>query len=213
MQPDTEVTENESGSNRQADNLDPICYPQWYALRIRSRFAGIASEVLRSKGYELYCPSFKIRRQWTDRVVTAESPLFPGYLFCCFDLIKRSDILATPGMIGIVGIGNNPIPVEYEELEAIRVVLKSGLSAQRWPYFNVGSPIRIEHGPLAGVQGTLLSADRMDKFVVSVNLLQRSVAVEIDPTWVRPVTSDSAVAVEPKQSGSPNVQMLSGRCA
>jgi transcription antitermination factor NusG len=96
-------------------------------------------------------------------------------------------ILTTPGVIGVVGAGKTPIPVNDEEIEAIRAILRSGLAAQPWPFLSVGSRIYMEAGPLAGLEGIISNADKTCRLVVSVPLLQRSVAVEIDRDWARPI--------------------------
>lgn len=159
----------------------------WYALQIQSRLAAIASATLCSKGFETFLPLYSTRRRWSDRMKEIEVPLFPGYLFCRFDVRHRVPVLATPGLIGIVGAGRVPIAVEEEEIAAIRIILRSGLTARSHRFMIAGSKVCIESGPLAGVEGVLVSTDKLDRLVVSVNLLQRSVAVEIDRKWVRPI--------------------------
>ena len=160
----------------------------WYALQIRSKLASVVSATLRGKGYEEFLPLYRSRRQWSDRIKELEIPLFPGYLFCRFDVSDRLlPILTTPGVIGIVGAGKIPVPVDDGEIEAIRMVLRSGLAAQPWPFLSVGSKVYIEGGPLAGLEGIITNGDKIYRLVVSVSLLQRSVAIEIDREWARPI--------------------------
>jgi transcription antitermination factor NusG len=160
----------------------------WYALRIQSRLGIVASTTLRGKGYEEFLPLYRSRRRWSDRVKELELPLFPGYLFCRFDASDRlMPILTTPGVIGIVGFGKTPAPVDDDEIQAIRVILCSGLAAQPWPLLRVGSKVYIEAGPLAGLEGIIANTDKVYRLIVSVSLLQRSVAVEIDREWARPI--------------------------
>src|ERR1035437_7723013 len=160
----------------------------WYALRVQSRLAGLVSTILRGKGYEEFFPLCCSRRRWSDRIKKVELPLFPGYLFCQFDVSDRLPILlTTPGVIGIVGAGKIPIPVDLEEIEAIRAILRSGLAAQPWPLLRVGSKVYIEGGALAGLEGIITSTDKVYRLIVSVSLLQSSVAVEIDHEWARPI--------------------------
>ena len=101
---------------------DPL---SWYALRVQSRLAGFASTTLRGKGYQEFFPLYRSRRRWSDRTKELELPLFPGYSFCQFDVNDRLPILTTPGVIGIVGAGKIPVPVDLEEIEAIRAILRS----------------------------------------------------------------------------------------
>ncbi len=162
--------------------------PHWYALQVQARLAAVASATLRGKGYEEFLPLYRARRRWSDRIKQVDIPLFPGYLFCRFDPHDRLvPVLTTPGVISIVGAGKNPIPVLEEELDAVRAILRSGLPAQPWPFLSVGSRIFIGHGPLAGLEGTITDAAKTCRLVVSVSLLQRSVAVEIDREWARPI--------------------------
>ena len=95
--------------------------------------------------------------------------------------------MKTPGLISIVGIAKRPVPVDEAEIAAIRTLVSSGLSPQPWPYLQVGQRVRIEHGPLAGVEGMLQSFKGSQRIVLSVSLLQRSVAAEIDGGWVVPI--------------------------
>ena len=148
----------------------------------------LTSDLLRSKGYEEFLPLYVSKRRWSDRVKSIECPLFPGYLFCRLDANRRLPVLTTPGVSAIVSAGRMPIAVPDEEIEAVRTVLASGLGAQPWPFIAVGSTIRLERGPLAGLEGLVTSADKIDRLVVSVSLLQRSVAVEIDRSWVRKIS-------------------------
>ena len=165
----------------QPDNLS------WYALQIQSKLGSLASATLCGKGYEAYLPLYRCGRRWSDRVKQLDRPLFPGYLFCRFDVCDRLPILTTPGVISVVGAGKTPVPVDEEEIEAIRAILRSGLVAQPWPFLQVGSKVYIERGPLTGLEGIITNTDKVYRLIVSVNLLQRSVAVEIDREWARPV--------------------------
>jgi transcription antitermination factor NusG len=161
---------------------------RWYAIRVQSRFEATASAILRGKGYEEFLPLYQSRRRWSDRVKLLDLPLFPGYLFCRFDVSGRLlPILTTPGVICIVGAGKSPIPVGEDEIAAVQAVLRSGLPSSPWPFLNVGAHVYIERGPLTGLEGIVTSADKKYRLVVSVPLLQRSVAVEIDSDWARPI--------------------------
>jgi len=160
----------------------------WYALQIQSRLASVASATLRGKGYEEFLPLYRSRRRWSDRIKTLDLPLFPGYLFCRFDVRDRlMPILTTPGVISIVGTGKTPVPIDEEEIEAIRAILRSGVALQPWPFLSVGLKVYIEGGPLRGLEGIITNTDKVCRLIVSVSLLQRSVAVEIDREWARPI--------------------------
>jgi transcription antitermination factor NusG len=140
--------------------------------------------LLENAGYECYLPTSKNTRQWSDRTKDVEVPLFPGYLFCRMNPHNRLPVLMTPGVLQIVGVGKTPIPVEEEEIAAIQRVGKSGLPTMPWPYLEVGHVVRIEEGPLRGLTGIVQKIKSGLKLVLSVSLLQRSVAVEIDRQWI-----------------------------
>ena len=177
----------------------------WYALQIQSKRGSLASTTLCGKGYEAYLPLYHSQRRWSDRVKQLDLPLFPGYMFCRFDVRARLPILTAPGVIGVVGAGKTPIQVDDDEIEAIRAVLRSGLPAQPWPFLGIGSKVYIERGPLAGVEGIVTNTEKVYLLVVSVSLLQRSVAVEIEREWARPILSGS----EPRAGPMPLDPQLS----
>jgi transcription antitermination factor NusG len=165
----------------------------WYALRVRPRFEKQIASILLSKGYEGFLPLYIQRNRWSDRIREVQLPLFSGYLFCRFDINKRLPILITPGVIQVVGIGKTPHPIEDSEIEAIQSIVISGLQLEPRSYMNIGRRVRIEIGPLAGVEGIVTTLKGKCRLVVSINLLQRSVAVEIDESWVLPLSSTGPV--------------------
>ncbi len=156
----------------------------WFAVQVVGRRERIAHELLESKGYESFLPLYQCRRHWSDRIKQFELPLFPGYVFCRFDPYHRLGVLKTPGVVCIVGMGRVPVPVSDGEIAAIRSIIDSRLPAQPWPFLQVGNRVRIDCGPLRGLEGIILNFKPNYRLVVSVNLLQRSVAVEIDSTWI-----------------------------
>jgi transcription antitermination factor NusG len=159
----------------------------WYALQVRPRFEKVIASTLLNKGYEGFLPLYRHRSRWSDRMKEVELPLFSGYLFCRFDINKRLPILVTPGVMHVVGIGKTPQPVEEEEIAALQSLVFSGLQAEPRSYLNIGERVRIEIGPLSGVEGVLVALKGSTRLVLSVSLLQRSVSVEIDESWVVPL--------------------------
>jgi transcription antitermination factor NusG len=116
-----------------------------------------------------------------------EGPLFPGYLFCQFDVDKRLPILQTPGVSSIVGIAKYPAPIDPGEIEAIRTVVQSGVTYEPHPYLSAGDWVRVECGALTGLMGLVTEVKNEIRLIISVNLLMRSVSVEIDRSWVDPI--------------------------
>jgi transcription antitermination factor NusG len=160
----------------------------WYAIRVRSKFEQAVSASLAGKGYDQYLPLYRSRRTWSDRAKDLDLPLFPGYLFCRFDVQVRLPILTTLGVISIVGTGRIPVAIPDEEVAAIQTVVHSGLHLQAWPQLAVGSRVVIEQGPLKGLEGVALDVKKKYRLFLSVPLLQRSVSVAIDREWVRPLS-------------------------
>ena len=147
---------------------------------------------LEGQGFECFLPLYKSIRRWSDRLKELEQPLFPGYLFCRFDFQNRRPILVTPGVHQIVGVGRTAIPVEESELEGIRTALASELPNHPWPYLQIGERVRVNYGSLNNLEGILINFKGSHRIVLSVTLLQRSVAMEIDLAWVTPVQETSA---------------------
>jgi len=152
----------------------------WYALTVKPRHERTAAQNLRQKGLEDFSPVYRSRRRWSDRIKELELQLFPGYVFCRFSYAERLQVLNTPGISSIVSFAKIPAPVEESEIVAVRTVLASGYPASPWPYVRAGQQVRIEDGCLAGLTGTVLREKDVCRVVVNVELLQRSVAVEID---------------------------------
>src|SRR5207244_2356920 len=115
----------------------------WYALHVRPRFEKIVSRNLQAKGYEEFLPVYRRRSRWSDRTKEIELPLFPGYVFCRFDVHQRLPILMIPGVNSVVGFGKSPLPIEQHELDDIRSVLKSGADCEPWPYLREGQMVEV----------------------------------------------------------------------
>ena len=168
----------------------------WYALQVRARFEQGVAEHLDGKGYEWFLPLYKCRKRWSDRIKEVEAPLFPGYLFCRVNPQDRLPILKTPGVIQIVGCNRTPIAVDEGEVQAIQRMVASGIPNQPWPFLAAGDRVRIESGPLSGLEGILIEFKGNHRLVLSVTLLQRSVAVEIDSAFVSSLRSSSRPGLE-----------------
>ncbi len=160
---------------------------EWFGICVHSRCEFRVRDELEWRGFENFLPVYRVRRRWSDRVKTLEYPVFPGYLFCRFHSGERGRVLRSPGVARILGCGHIPSPVSQEEIDSVRALTTSGVQLARWPYLRAGQRVRIERGPLKGVQGVILRADeRTTRLVVSVDLLQRSVAAEVDGAWLVP---------------------------
>ncbi len=160
----------------------------WFALRVRSKHERVAAMHLRERGYEEFSPSYKAERQWSDRIKTTEQFLFPGYVFCRLNVQDRLPILTVPGVVDIVRFGDTILPIPEHEIEQVRTLVSSGLLVAPWPFLEAGQNVLIEQGPLAGVEGIILRAEKGKcRLVVSISLLQRSVSTEVERMWIRPI--------------------------
>lgn len=164
--------------------MEPSFGHPWFALQVRSRHEHSVAVHLNGKGYEWFLPLYKSRRRWSDRLKAVDAPLFPGYVFCRFNAHARLPILVTPGVIGIVGIGKTPVAIEDSEIASIQTLVRSGLPSQPCPFLRIGEKVRIEVGSLSGLEGILLAFKGHHRLVLSITLLQRSVAVQIESACV-----------------------------
>jgi len=168
--------------------MDP--YPptplHWYAVRVRSNYEANVSAVLEHKGVERFLPTYRSRRKWSDRIKTLDLPLFPGYVFCRIPLEQRNLVLTTGGVVDIVSVGRIPAPLSEQEIEAVRTVVSAKAHAEPWPFLKIGEKVRINGGSLSGIEGILIRVKNSWRLVISVTLLERSVAVEIDAAYVSP---------------------------
>jgi len=160
----------------------------WFALQVRTRQEASVAQQLNGQGYERFLPLYKLRKRWSDRIKEVNSPLFPGYLFCRFNPQDRLPILKTPGVIQIVGFNNGPAAVAESEIRSIQRLVTTGAPHQPWPFLATGDRVRIESGPLLGLEGILIDVKRSHRLILSVTLLQRSVAVEIDSALVTAIS-------------------------
>jgi len=155
----------------------------WFALRVKSNRENVTVSSLRGKGYDVCLPTY----QKVVRPKPVESPIFPGYVFCCFDVSHRLPILTVPGVVGIVGCGKVPEPVKDDEMDYLRTLAVSGVPRKPSAYIGEGDRIRVTGGPLNGVEGLLVREKDSDFLVISVTLLQRSLKVEMERQWITPV--------------------------
>ena len=168
----------------------------WFALQVRTRWEGSTSLLLEGKGYRTFLPTFRLKKRWSGKVREVSAPLFPGYVFCRFDAHKRLPILVTPGVLAVVGRGRIPTPVEEAEIAAIQNIVSSGIQAEPWPYLEVGQKVRIESDTLQGLEGILTNFKGHHRIVVSVTLLRRAVALDIDRSCVVPVGASSSSPIK-----------------
>lgn len=176
-------------------HIEPSDQHRWFAFRVKSNCEARCSTLLRHKCFETFVPCYKTFRRRRGGVVATEVPLFSRYIFCRCRWTSRyrpadtASVLTTPGIISVVAFGNAPAPIDDFEIETIQRVVNSELAAQPWPYLQIGNKVRIHSGPLKGVEGVLVSEGGTSRLVVTVSLVQRSVAVAVDRESVSPLDS------------------------
>lgn len=154
--------------------------PAWHALFTRHQHEKSVALALSHKGYEVYLPLYRSARQWQDRVKQLWLPLFPGYVFLCEGMDRQLQILSTPGVIHIVAWGGQPAIVPESQLDAVRRILQSRLNVEAHPYLQSGDRVRVKTGPLMGLEGILIRPKGVARLLISMEMLGRSAAVEID---------------------------------
>ena len=158
----------------------------WFVLQVKPRHEKTVASTLRGKGFEEFLPLYKTRNKWADRYKDVVLPLFPGYVFCRFDPANMLPILVTPGVFQVVSFGKVPAAVDELEVERLETLVQTSLSYEPWPYLKVGQSVIVSDGPLKGTEGVLVQVRNTYRLVISVTLLQRSVAIEVDRDWVQP---------------------------
>jgi transcription antitermination factor NusG len=158
----------------------------WFALYVRSCHEKVVEAQLAAKDQNVFLPVYATKRKWADRWKSIALPLFPGYVFCKFVPEKRASVLATSGVVDLVRVGLEPAPIEDVVIDQIRRIAESSLLAEPYEGLLAGEEVMMCGGPLSGLTGTLMEVRKGLRMVVSVQLLQRSIAVEIDREWVVP---------------------------
>ena len=163
-------------------------HASWYAIHTRSHFENLVADQLAARGFSLFLPQ---RGVWSKRLKTTRvEPMFPGYLFIHHGMEKKSyiEILKARGVVRVLEGGWNRLtPIADGEMEGIQRVVNAGVPVSPHMYFNQGDRVRVLDGPLAGLEGIFVR-DKPNKrrLVVSIHLLQTSVAVEVDAALVAP---------------------------
>jgi transcription antitermination factor NusG len=179
--PDSQVSRPQEmyfqDGNTIAARADASC--AWFALIIHQYKREQCEQMLSSMGYEIFSPCFQTIKDWSDRRKRVDVPLFPGYIFCCFNPQFRLPLLQIPGVLGIVSSGKQFLEVDANELEAIKRAMTGELPVEPYPFMTPGQKVKVIHGPLRGVQGVLLRTKAESRLLLSVAILNRCVSVEV----------------------------------
>lgn len=154
--------------------------PRWFALYTCANQERRVAAQLEVRGVEHFLPLYSSRRNWKDRRVFLDLPLFPGYVFAHFEWPERVRVLQARGVVRVVGSGGEPSPLAEGDIVALRAGVRGALRFEPHPYLTAGTSVRILHGPLAGMTGILVRKKNSYRVVLSVDLIARSVALEVD---------------------------------
>jgi transcription antitermination factor NusG len=163
------------------------CQPLWYAAYTSANHEKRVAEHLLGRSVEYFLPLYQSMRRWKDRRVKLQLPLFPGYVFVRLELRDRMQVLQVPGVAKLVGFNGTPTALPQEEIDSLRKSLEGGVRAEPHPFMITGRRVRVKDGPLAGMTGILVKRKNRARFVVSVELIQRAIAIEIEETDLEPV--------------------------
>jgi transcription antitermination factor NusG len=179
------ITQEQPGANPSPDEDAPT----WFAVQTRPRHEKKVSVELQEKGVSAFLPLVSSTRQWSDRRRVVEMPLFPQYVFVRIapTLRTRVSVLRTNGVANFVGARGLGVPIPDDQIERVQTVVARGIPATPHAFLNVGKRIRIRGGALDGLQGILTAVNGDQTLVVSVELIQRSIAIRIAGFSVEPV--------------------------
>jgi transcription antitermination factor NusG len=183
----------EMGSFQRSSMLSyvgPLALPEqsaWYALYTKSRHEQVVKTQLDQKAIENFLPLYERVSQWKDRKKRIHWPLFPGYVFVKIVEGDRLDVLKTHGAVYIVSNGLDPLPIPEEQILSVRSFVEGKLKCDPHPYLKIGNRVRILEGPMKGVEGILIRKKNKSCLVLSVDIIQRSVSVELDGWGIEPI--------------------------
>ena len=158
----------------------------WYAVYTCANHEKRVAEQLRERSVDYFLPMYERERRWKDRRVKLQTPLFPGYVFVRVALRDRLGILQTPGIVHLVGFGGQPAALPQEDIQAIQNCLSHGLQVEPHPYLRVGHRVQVKRGPLQGLEGIVVRRKNRSCFILSFDLLQRAVAIEMNAMDFQP---------------------------
>jgi transcription antitermination factor NusG len=163
----------------------------WYALYTRHQHEKAAARILENKGFEIFLPLYITAHKWQDRVKQVALPLFPGYIFLRGGLDRWLQIITTPGVCNVIACGGQPAAIPTSEIEGVRQMVESRVSVEPHPFQQSGDWVMVRFGPLMGIEGILIRKKNLSRLVLSVEMLGKSAAVEVDGATVERIAARS----------------------
>ena len=167
-------------------SLSPSEHRTWYVAYTCAHHERRVAEQFKRKEIEHLLPLYESCRRWKDRQIYLQFPLFPSYIFVRMALTDRMSVLQTAGVVRLVGFGGNPTPINEEEIVSLRRALVDARRVQPHPYVTVGQRVRVTAGPLVGYEGILIRRKTKLRVVLSINVIERSIAVDMDASCIEP---------------------------
>lgn len=164
----------------------------WHVLYTRPRHEKAAARVLENKGFDIFLPLYTTRHKWQDRIKQVVLPLFPSYVFVRGGFDRWVQIVSTPGVCDLVRVGDQPAVISLAEIEGIRRLLETSFRVEPHPFLKSGDWVRVKHGPLEGLEGILTRKKNISRLVLSVEMLGKSAAVEVDAANVERIPARGA---------------------
>ena len=159
----------------------------WYAGYTAARHEKRVADHFAQRGVEHFLPLYETIHRWNNGRHRVQLPLFPGYIFVRIALQDRLRVLEVPGFVRLVGFNSLPLPLPEVDINSMREALTRGVLAEPYPYLTVGTRVEIRNGPLQGMTGILLRRQNRCRVVISVDLIMRSMAVEVEASDVAPL--------------------------
>jgi transcription antitermination factor NusG len=192
------LVERELDAAGLSEQVEAMAQAHWYAAYTCAKHEKSVAAELGAREVEHFLPLYSSVRRWKDRRVQLDLALFPGYVFVRLALRDRLRVLQIPSVVRLVGFGALSTALPDEEMEILRNGLCQGLRAEPHPFLTAGRRVRITAGPFAGLEGVLKRKKSSLRLVVSLELIQRSVAVDVDAADVQGVVSARRVDPSPR---------------
>ncbi|HEX5412429.1 MAG TPA: UpxY family transcription antiterminator [Terriglobia bacterium] len=173
--------------------IDAMPQPSWFAVYTRRRHEKAVAQFITGKRMEVFLPLYKAVHRWKDRMKDLSLPLFPNYVFVLANLDQRVAVLSTPGVYDFVRLSGIPAPIPVEEIDAVRCAVERGLNVEPHPLLKSGDRVRVKSGPLEGLEGILVRKKNFYRLILSVELLMKSISVEVEACDVERAAMPAAV--------------------
>lgn len=183
-----ESTRSGDGQGLTANPAPPMAQARWYAAYTWAHHEKSVARQLDDRRIESFVPLYRSVRRWKDRRKELQLALFPSYVFVRIDVKQRLNVLQVPGVVNFVSFGGLPAPLPELAIEHLRSGLNSPACAQPHPYLSVGRRVRIASGPFRGIEGILVRRKEKLRVVLSIALIQRAVAIEVDEADIAPIS-------------------------